>query len=34
MKELDYGKGYEKYDKTGYLPDKLKGKKYLKRPGK
>lgn len=33
MKELGYGKGYEKYpeEKTGYLPDKLKGKKYLKR---
>lgn len=29
MKELDYGKGYEKYDKSGYLPEKLKGKKYL-----
>ncbi|OHA16594.1 MAG: AAA family ATPase [Candidatus Taylorbacteria bacterium RIFCSPHIGHO2_02_FULL_45_28] len=34
MKELNYGKGYEKYDKTGYLPEKLKGKKYLKRKGK
>jgi len=36
MKELNYGKGYEKYpEKPGgddsYLPDKLKGKKYLKR---
>ncbi|MDR3558484.1 MAG: replication-associated recombination protein A [Candidatus Pacebacteria bacterium] len=31
MKDLNYGKGYEKYDKSGYLPDKLKGKKYLKR---
>jgi putative ATPase len=31
MKELNYGKGYEKYDKTGYLPEKLKGKKYLKK---
>lgn len=30
MKELDYGKGYEKYDKESYLPDKLKNKKYLK----
>lgn len=30
MKELDYGKGYEKYDAESYLPDKLKGKKYLK----
>lgn len=26
MKELEYGKGYEKYDKESYLPDKLKGK--------
>ena len=31
MKELNYGKGYEKYDTESYLPDKLKGKKYLKR---
>ncbi|MFA5997811.1 MAG: replication-associated recombination protein A [Candidatus Paceibacterota bacterium] len=30
MKELDYGKGYEKYDEGSYLPDKLKKKKYLK----
>lgn len=30
MKELDYGKGYEKYDKDDYLPKELKGKKYLK----
>ncbi|MFA6519306.1 MAG: replication-associated recombination protein A [Candidatus Paceibacterota bacterium] len=31
MKELDYGKGYEKYEDTeSYLPDKLKNKKYLK----
>ncbi|MFA6601589.1 MAG: replication-associated recombination protein A [Candidatus Paceibacterota bacterium] len=39
MKELGYGKGYEKYPSTSsgqvpnessYLPDKLKGKKYLK----
>jgi len=29
MKELEYGKGYEKYDKESYLPDKLKNKKYL-----
>lgn len=34
MKELGYGKGYEKYDKDSYLPEKLKGKKYLKRPPK
>ena len=39
MKELGYHKGYEKYpsknlgtgDKESYLPDKLKGKKYLKK---
>lgn len=30
MKELGYHKGYEKYDAESYLPDKLKGKKYLK----
>jgi len=28
MKELGYGKGYEKYTKEDLLPDKLKGKKY------
>lgn len=31
MKELGYGEGYEKYDKESYLPEELKGKKYLKR---
>lgn len=31
MKELGYHKGYKLYDKETYLPDKLKGKKYLKR---
>lgn len=30
MESLDYGKGYEKYDKESLLPDKLKNKKYLK----
>lgn len=30
MKDLKYGKGYEKYDKESFLPDKLKEKKYLK----
>ncbi|HEY4517602.1 MAG TPA: replication-associated recombination protein A [Candidatus Paceibacterota bacterium] len=30
MKELEYHKGYKLYDKESYLPDKLKGKKYLK----
>ena len=30
MKELGYGEGYKKYDEDSYLPDKLKGKKYLK----
>ena len=29
MKELGYGKGYEKYTRDDLLPDKLKGKKYL-----
>jgi putative ATPase len=29
MKELDYGKGYEKYSKEDLLPEKLKHKKYL-----
>jgi len=28
MKELNYGKGYEKYSKESFLPDKLKGKRY------
>ena len=34
MKDLGYGKGYEGYamvpETENYLPDKLKGKKYLK----
>jgi len=30
MKELDYGKGYEKYTKEDLLPERLKGKKYFK----
>jgi putative ATPase len=30
MKEMGYGEGYEKYDKEGMLPDRLKNKKYLK----
>ncbi len=34
MKNLGYGKGYDKYDKESYLPDTLKGKKYLRRPKK
>lgn len=29
MKELDYGKGYEKYSTEDFLPDALKGKKYF-----
>jgi putative ATPase len=28
MDEVGYGKGYEKYDKKSYLPEKLKSKKY------
>lgn len=40
MKQLGYHKGYEMYPKNpgsredSYLPEKLKGKKYLKRKGK
>ncbi len=30
MKNLGYGKGYEKYTKEDLLPDEIKGKKYLK----
>jgi putative ATPase len=30
MKDIGYGKGYEKYDTESYLPEKLKKKKYLK----
>ena len=29
MKDLNYGKGYERYDEDDYLPEELKGKKYL-----
>ena len=29
MKKEGYGKGYEMYDQESYLPEKLKGKKYL-----
>lgn len=29
MKEMGYGKGYQKYDTESYLPVKLKGKRYL-----
>lgn len=29
MKEIGYGKGYEKYSKEDLLPEKLKGKKYI-----
>lgn len=31
MKELDYGKGYEKYSKESLLPDKLKDKRYYEK---
>jgi len=34
MKDLGYGKGYEKYSQESHLPDKLKGKKYLRRSDK
>jgi putative ATPase len=30
MKELGYGRGYEKYSKEDLLPEGLKGKKYYK----
>lgn len=30
MKDVGYHKGYKMYDEESYLPDKLKGKKYLK----
>lgn len=30
MKDLDYGRGYQMYDKESYLPEKIKNKKYLK----
>jgi putative ATPase len=33
MKELGYGKGYERYPKEDLLPEKLKNKTYYK-PGK
>jgi len=29
MKKLGYGKGYEKYSKESYLPEKLKDKRYF-----
>jgi putative ATPase len=31
MKDIGYGKGYEKYTDEDLLPDQLKGKKYFKR---
>jgi putative ATPase len=31
MKQMDYGKDYEMYDKDDLLPEKLKGNKYLKK---
>ncbi|MCE9643999.1 replication-associated recombination protein A [Candidatus Parcubacteria bacterium] len=33
MKELEYGKGYERYSKEDYLPEKLKGTKYYRPKG-
>ena len=29
MKELEYGKGYERYDEESYMPDKLKKRTYF-----
>lgn len=34
MKEMGYGKGYEKYTNEDLLPEKIKGKKYLHRAKK
>jgi putative ATPase len=34
MKELNYGKGYERYPKNDLLPEKLHGRVYLKPPGR
>lgn len=34
MKDLDYGKGYERYPKEDLLPDKLKNKIYYKKSSK
>ncbi len=31
MKDLDYGKGYDKYDNASYLPEKLKKRQYFKK---
>lgn len=31
LKDLNYGKNYEKYDTESYLPEKIKNKKYLKK---
>jgi putative ATPase len=33
MKELGYARGYEKYTSDDLLPEKLKGKKYLRGDG-
>ncbi len=30
MEDIGYGKGYEKYDKASYLPEKLQGKVYYR----
>jgi putative ATPase len=30
MKDIGYGKGYEKYTEKDLLPEKLHGKKYYK----
>jgi hypothetical protein len=30
MKDLGYGEGYERYTTDDLLPEKLKGRKYLK----
>jgi putative ATPase len=32
MKDLEYGKGYKRYDTESYMPDKLKKRKYFTEP--
>ena len=33
MKDLGYGKGYQKYDQQSYLPDEIKDHQYFYEPG-
>ncbi len=34
MEEVGYGKGYQKYEKGSYLPERLIGKRYYEKDGK